>query len=140
MIKSLGKLFIIIGLVTFGFVALFFWLIGQSENLANLSIGTALFSTVLIVVFAVSVAFFILGMILYFVGKRITRNQRPETRNQGRMLACRDVGMDCDHIVYGKNDAEVLENAKKHAITHGFTEKDLTEQFLNRLKSAIKDK
>lgn len=134
MLRFLGKLFIIIALITLGFIAGFFLLIERSENLRDLSVGTALFGTIIIITFAVAVSLFIVGAILFGIGKRMAKKAL-----HGKKLACRDVGMECDHVVRGKDEAEVLKNAGAHAMSHGFIEKDLTPQFMERLRGAIKD-
>ena len=56
-----------------------------------------------------------------------------------KTLSCRDVGMDCDFTARGETEEEIMQQIKEHALTHNFTEKELTEEFLNRIKSAIKD-
>lgn len=33
----------------------------------------------------------------------------------GKRLACRDVGVDCDFEVHGKDEAEILRKAAEHA-------------------------
>ncbi len=33
----------------------------------------------------------------------------------GKMLRCRDVGVDCDFEVHGKDEAEILRKAAEHA-------------------------
>ena len=79
MLKFLGKLFIAIGLITLGFITVLFLLLGRSPNL---TIGSALFATVIIIVFAVAVGLFIVGMILYFVGRKLTSKSTPPEVNQ----------------------------------------------------------
>lgn len=145
MLKFLGKLFIIIALITLGFIAGFFLLIERSKNLGDLSVGTALFGTVIIITFAVAVSLFIVGAILFRIGRRLGKSKAaPKPAEAGRtstskILRCRDIGMDCDFVVHGKDEKEVLNNAKAHAKSHGFTEKDLTPQFMERLRKAIKN-
>lgn len=139
MIKFLGKLFIIIALITLGFLGGFLFIINQNNNLGTLSVGTAIFGTIIIVTFAVAIALFIIGAVLFGIGKRLTKNRAPEPARAGKILACRDVGMDCKHIVRGKDEQEVLKKAREHALSHGFTEKDLTPQFIERLRTAIKN-
>ena len=33
----------------------------------------------------------------------------------GKMLACKDVGVDCDFVIKGKDEADVLRQAAEHA-------------------------
>jgi predicted small metal-binding protein len=43
----------------------------------------------------------------------------------------------CDHVVRGETEEELLENAKKHAVEHGFTE--VTPELVAMIKSNIRD-
>ncbi len=41
----------------------------------------------------------------------------------GYTLSCRDMGADCDHVVEGKTEEELIEKAAEHGRTaHGITE------------------
>lgn len=33
----------------------------------------------------------------------------------GKMLACKDVGVNCDFVIHGKDEADVLQQAAAHA-------------------------
>ena len=33
----------------------------------------------------------------------------------GKALACKDVGVDCDFVIHGKDEADVLRQAAEHA-------------------------
>jgi predicted small metal-binding protein len=33
----------------------------------------------------------------------------------GKMLSCRDVGVDCDVVIHGKDEADILRQAAAHA-------------------------
>jgi len=41
----------------------------------------------------------------------------------GKELRCKDVGPDCDHVIRGKTEVEIIEKAMEHARTqHHMTE------------------
>ncbi len=56
----------------------------------------------------------------------------------GKVLRCREVGVDCDFEAHGKNEAEILEQATKHAAEchQGVT---MTPELQAKIRSAIKD-
>jgi predicted small metal-binding protein len=43
----------------------------------------------------------------------------------------------CDHVIRGETEEEVMENAGKHAVEHGFTE--VTPELVAMIKSNIRD-
>jgi predicted small metal-binding protein len=43
----------------------------------------------------------------------------------------------CSHVVRGETEEEVLENARQHAVEHGFTE--VTPELLEMIKANIRD-
>lgn len=54
-----------------------------------------------------------------------------------RKLACRDAGMDCNEVITGKNDDEVMQKAGEHAKkAHNMT---ATPEMAAKLKTLIKD-
>ncbi len=55
-----------------------------------------------------------------------------------RELRCRDVGFDCQHVMQGSSDEEVLDQAREHArAEHGIEQMDgETEQ---KVRSLIHD-
>ena len=56
----------------------------------------------------------------------------------GKALACRDVGVDCDTVLKGENEADILRQAAEHAkgCHHNI---QLTPQIQAKLKAAIKE-
>lgn len=45
-----------------------------------------------------------------------------------KLLSCREVGCDCDYIVTGETEEEVMKNAAEHGIKeHSRTQKDMEE-------------
>ena len=56
----------------------------------------------------------------------------------GKVLRCRDVGVDCDFEAKGKDEAEIMKKAAAHAKTcHLGTQ--LTPELQAKIRSAIKE-
>ena len=54
-----------------------------------------------------------------------------------KVLKCRDVGPDCDAVVRGETEEEILEQVGKHAQSvHGM---EVTAELVEAVRSAIKD-
>jgi predicted small metal-binding protein len=54
-----------------------------------------------------------------------------------KLLSCREVGCDCDYIVTGETEEEVMRSAAEHGIKEHFrTQKDMVEM-RERLKEFI---
>ena len=56
----------------------------------------------------------------------------------GKTLACKDVGVDCDVVLEGKDEAELLRKAAEHA-KGCHTGIQLTPAVQAKIKAAIKD-
>jgi len=56
----------------------------------------------------------------------------------GKTLACKDVGVDCDFVIKGKDEADVLRQAAAHAkgCHHNV---QMTPQVQAKIRAAIKD-
>lgn len=55
-----------------------------------------------------------------------------------KMLACRDIGVECDVVIHGKNELEVLRKATKHAKeAHGMTE--ISRELKREIREAIQE-
>ncbi len=55
-----------------------------------------------------------------------------------KMLRCRDVGVDCDHVIRAETEEELMRKVAEHAKTvHGMTE--ISPELVAKVKSAIKD-
>jgi predicted small metal-binding protein len=53
---------------------------------------------------------------------------------------CREAGFDCDHVVKGETDEEILMNSQQHALSdHGMKLETFTTQFKDKLRDLIKD-
>lgn len=56
----------------------------------------------------------------------------------GKVLKCRDVGVDCDFVAHGATEEEILKQAAEHAKKdHGMTE--IAPDVLAKAKAAIHD-
>ncbi len=56
----------------------------------------------------------------------------------GKMLACKDVGVDCDFVIKGKDEADILRQAAEHAKgCHNNIQ--MTPAVQAKIRSAIKD-
>ena len=56
----------------------------------------------------------------------------------GKVLKCRDVGVDCDFEAHGENEGEILTKAAEHAASchQGI---QVTPELQAKIKAAIKD-
>jgi predicted small metal-binding protein len=56
----------------------------------------------------------------------------------GKSLACKDVGVDCDAVITGKDEADILQQAAVHAKScHRNVQ--MTAEVQAKIKAAIKD-
>lgn len=56
----------------------------------------------------------------------------------GKTLACKDVGVACDTVITGHDEAEILSKAAEHAKSC-HTGIQLTPEVLTKIKAAIKE-
>jgi predicted small metal-binding protein len=57
-----------------------------------------------------------------------------------KTINCREAGFQCDYIVRGQNEEEVMKNGADHAIKeHGMKPEDITPEFKEKVKSIIRD-
>jgi predicted small metal-binding protein len=55
-----------------------------------------------------------------------------------KRLACRDVGLDCDYIIKGETEEEIMENAVQHAWEiHAIKPEEMTSEMKVRIKDNI---
>jgi len=55
-----------------------------------------------------------------------------------KTLNCREAGFDCDYVVKGETDEEVLRNGGEHATkVHGMKAEDMTPEMKQKLKGLI---
>jgi len=56
----------------------------------------------------------------------------------GKMLRCRDVGVDCDAVIRAETETELMEKVVEHAKSvHGMTE--ISPETAAKVKAAIQD-
>ena len=56
-----------------------------------------------------------------------------------KTIKCREAGFDCDHIVKGETEEEVLKNGMEHAKKdHNMKEEDMTPEMKEKIKSIIR--
>jgi predicted small metal-binding protein len=56
-----------------------------------------------------------------------------------KTIMCREVGFDCDTIVKGETENEVMQRGVEHAMTvHGMKENDCTPEFKEKVRGLIR--
>jgi predicted small metal-binding protein len=56
-----------------------------------------------------------------------------------KTLNCREAGFECDYVVKGETDEEVLKNGGEHAMqVHGMKAEDITPEMKQKLKGLIR--
>jgi len=54
-------------------------------------------------------------------------------------LKCSDAGFDCDYVINGESEKEVMDNVGEHASKfHGISPDDMDSQLIQKIKSLIK--
>jgi predicted small metal-binding protein len=55
-----------------------------------------------------------------------------------KRLACRDVGLDCDYIIKGETEEDIMKNAVQHAWEiHAIKPEEMTSEMKVRIKDNI---
>lgn len=53
-------------------------------------------------------------------------------------MKCRDVGYDCNYVVKGNSEQEIMQNAAAHAQRdHGMKPEDITEDLKSKVRANI---
>ena len=56
-----------------------------------------------------------------------------------KTINCREAGFECDHVVKGETEEEVLKNGMEHAKKdHNVKEEDMTPEMKEKIKSIIR--
>ncbi|MGD9533489.1 MAG: DUF1059 domain-containing protein [Candidatus Nitrosocosmicus sp.] len=56
-----------------------------------------------------------------------------------KTISCREAGFDCDHIVKGETEEEVLKNGMEHARKdHNMKEDDMTPEMKEKIRGLIR--
>ena len=57
-----------------------------------------------------------------------------------KTVTCREVGMDCDAVLKGETEEDIMKRATEHAMKdHGMTEADMTPELRQKIRSHIKE-
>jgi predicted small metal-binding protein len=57
-----------------------------------------------------------------------------------KTLSCREAGFECDYIVRGETEEEILKNGAEHAKKeHNIKEEELTPEFREKIKGLIRN-
>jgi len=55
-----------------------------------------------------------------------------------KTINCREAGFECDHVVKGETEEEVLKNGMEHAKKdHNMKEEDITPEMKEKIRSII---
>ena len=56
-----------------------------------------------------------------------------------KAVSCREAGFDCDHVVKGETEEEVMKNGAEHAMkVQGMKEEDITPEMKQKVKTLIR--
>lgn len=56
-----------------------------------------------------------------------------------KTLSCREAGFDCNYLVEGETEEEILQKGQEHGMRdHGLKDQDCTPEFKQKLKGLIK--
>ncbi|PWU81699.1 MAG: DUF1059 domain-containing protein [Candidatus Nitrosopolaris wilkensis] len=57
-----------------------------------------------------------------------------------KTLSCREAGFDCDHVVKGENEEEVMRNGGETAMeVHGMKAEDITPEMKQKITGLIRN-
>ena len=56
-----------------------------------------------------------------------------------KTINCREAGFDCDYVVKGETEEEVMKNGVEHAMKdHGMKEEDITPEMKQKIRGVIR--
>jgi predicted small metal-binding protein len=56
-----------------------------------------------------------------------------------KTINCREAGFDCDYVVRGETEEEVMKNGAEHAMRdHGMKEEDITPEMKQKIRGLIR--
>ena len=56
-----------------------------------------------------------------------------------KTITCREAGFECDYIVKGETEEEVMKNGAEHAIKdHNMISEDITPEFKEKVRALIR--
>lgn len=54
-------------------------------------------------------------------------------------LKCSDAGFDCEHVIHGESEKEIMESVADHASkVHGISANNMVSELTQKIKSLIK--
>jgi predicted small metal-binding protein len=57
-----------------------------------------------------------------------------------KTISCREAGFECDWIIKGQTEEEVINNAAEHAIKeHGVKSEDITPEMKEKIRALVRD-
>ena len=65
--------------------------------------------------------------------------RQPSNQQHMKTINCREAGFDCDYIVRGETEEEVMKNGAEHAMKdHGMREEDITPEMKQKIRGLIR--
>jgi predicted small metal-binding protein len=56
-----------------------------------------------------------------------------------KTINCREAGFDCDYVVRGETEEDVMKNGVEHAMKdHGMKEEDITSEMKQKIRGVIR--
>ena len=57
-----------------------------------------------------------------------------------KTISCREAGFECDHVIKGQTEEEVVKNGAEHAIKeHGMKLEDMTPEMKGKIRALVRD-
>ena len=57
-----------------------------------------------------------------------------------KTISCREAGFECDHVIKGQTEEEVVKNGAEHAIKeHGMKSEDMTSEMKEKIRALVRD-
>ena len=57
-----------------------------------------------------------------------------------KTISCREAGFECDYVIKGQTEEEVVKNGAEHAIKeHGMKSEDLTLEMKEKIRALVRD-
>jgi predicted small metal-binding protein len=57
-----------------------------------------------------------------------------------KKLACQDIGLNCDYIIEGKSDEDIMKGAKQHIWEiHAIKQEEITSEMKAKIKQNIRN-
>ncbi|HET7285700.1 MAG TPA: DUF1059 domain-containing protein [Nitrososphaeraceae archaeon] len=57
-----------------------------------------------------------------------------------KTISCREAGFECDYVIKGQTEEEVVKNGAEHAIKeHGMKSEDMTPEMKEKIRALVRD-